>query len=143
MPLWPRWQAAAGVGACLLVSGCFPHGPTVAARFVRPDLFTPTCAKRVGDMYVVCGSAERVFDDDPETELLDEARLDAQARLADEFHATVVEMSEFSSAHVWTMCGERVLVANFTVPVSAVRVTQARSSSSPSSSRSFQCPDAF
>ena len=138
------------VGLVASLAGCsahtgFPPGPMFTARLLRPDLFTPECVARAGDVYVVCGNAERMFPDEPDADLLDEARLDAESRLAEQLGATSLDLAAFTPAHDWTTCGGRVVVANFTVPVSSVTVTARRPPppSRSSSSPRFQCPDAF
>jgi hypothetical protein len=133
--------------AVLLGTSCAAGGPLGlggldAARRARPDLFTRDCFARLGDRYVVCGSAERMFADESDEELRDEARMDAQARLGASLRASELEVAGFAPAHEWRMCGGRVVVSNYTVPVSAVAVTVPAAPGTPTlSRRKNQCSD--
>ena len=139
--------AACGLTA-LLASGCFVGGPlglgsTASARLRRADLFTQACVGQVGDNYVVCGSAERMLADESDADLLDEARLDAEARLAGALRAGGLELSALTVAHTWTACGGRMLVANFSVPRASVHITSPQPLIPPPSTRNPACPDDF
>ncbi len=111
--------------------GCLAGGPlglgsTASARLRRPDLFQPGCTGHVGPNVVVCGAAERVFDDDSPAELLREARADAMRTLLEAYAAEELTVAGAQVAHTWSACEGRLLLANFTVPTARVTVRSAR-----------------
>lgn len=115
-------------------------GPTGTARTIRPDLFHPGCHAPLGDVYVVCGVAERAFADDTVEELETEARLDALTVLAEHVGASGLDLAELTPAHAWDACEGRVRMANFTIPVSRVSVLKPRPSP-PHATRPDPCSD--
>ncbi len=129
-----------GAGMACATTGPLGLGPTMTARAARPDLFRAGCHARLGDVYVVCGAAERAFADDTVEELEAEARLDALAVLAEHVGGSRLQLAELTPAHAWDACGGRVRMANFTVPVSRVPLLKPRPSPPPAT-RPDPCSD--
>ncbi len=75
---------------------------------------------------VVCGAAERVFDDDTPAELLREARADAMRALLEAYAAEDLTIAAAQVAHTWSACEGRLLMVNFTIPADRVTVRSAR-----------------
>ena len=132
----------------LPMCGCVVGGPlglgaTKSARLRRPDLFEPGCAGRLGDKVVVCGAAERLFAEESDADLLDEARADAMQVLAQHYSASELSLAGVQVAHVWRDCGDRIVRANFTVPARSVRVLASATDTTTSnlSTRTDPCSD--